>query len=394
MKRIMKAGIAACAAAAMILAAGCQNGANQTTAAQAETAAQTQAAAATTAAQAETAAQAAETAVPEETKEVLLSDYAGENTVELGDYMGIDLTISEVNVTDEDVEKQIAQVLEANAEYVEVERPAQDGDQVNIDYSGKKDGVAFDGGTAEGYDLVLGSHSFIDGFEEGLIGAKAGDKKALNLTFPEAYHAEELAGQAVVFDVTVNSVKEKKVPELNEELLAKISPETATVEEYRESVRETLVKNAENANLSREYQDIITHLEEVSTVVPSEKYVEDLYNQQLNRAIITASNYSLNLASYASYVYGMDEDSFKAELRMQCEERAKVQLLYEAVAEKEGITVDDQDLEDIAVSLGYESYEALKEATRVSDELLNTEALGRKVMDMIIENANVTVEKK
>lgn len=391
MKRSVKAGIIAAGAAMLLFAAGCQSGANQTTAAPETTAAPAE----TTAAQGETAAQESTEAgsMDVATAEIKTEDYVADSTVELGDYEGIELKVSEVVVTDEDVDEQIKQVLEANAEYTEVDRAAKEGDQVNIDYSGKKDGIAFDGGTAEGFDLTLGSHSFIDGFEEGLVGTKAGDKKALDLTFPESYHAEDLAGQAVVFDVTVNAVKEKVLPELNEEFIAKVSPDTPTVEEYRESVRKTLVETAENTNLSREYQDVIAHLKEVSKVVPATKLVDDLYNQQINRAIITASNYGLDLGSYVSYVYGMDEDGFKSELRSECQDMAEVRLLYNAVAEKEGITVEDQDLEEVAVSLGYESYAAMIEQAQVSEELVKNEALGRKVLDTIIEKANVTVEK-
>ena len=137
--------------------------------------------------------------------------------VTLGKYEGVEIKTHDVSVSDEEVDSYIQNVLENSQNLTEVDRPAASGDTVNIDYEGKKDGVAFDGGTAKGQNLELGSHSFIDGFEDGLIGAAKGEKRTLNLTFPADYGNKDLAGQAVTFDVTVNSVQEKSKPELNDE---------------------------------------------------------------------------------------------------------------------------------------------------------------------------------
>ena len=126
----------------------------------------------------------------------------------LGEYKGMEVTKEDTTVTDDEVVTRIQNILAANPEIIEItDRPAQEGDTVNIDYVGMKDGVAFDGGTAEGYDLELGSGVFIDGFEDGLIGANTGEERSLNLTFPENYGNADLAGQAVVFDVTVNKIE-------------------------------------------------------------------------------------------------------------------------------------------------------------------------------------------
>lgn len=133
----------------------------------------------------------------------------------LGEYKGVAYTPASVEITDEQVDKEVQKLADSNL--VEVDRPAAEGDTVNIDYVGKKDGVAFDGGTASGYDLKLGSNTFIDGFEDGLIGAVKGQKLDLDLTFPEGYPSEDLAGQAVVFEVTVNAVKTPS--ELNDDLV-------------------------------------------------------------------------------------------------------------------------------------------------------------------------------
>ena len=204
MRKFLKVGLCG-AAALMMFATGCSGQKSAKDASQAES--------------------TAEGETPAETEE-----YVAEGSITLGEYKGIPVTVTEPTVTDEEVDAQIQQLLNSSAEYLEVDREAQLGDQVNIDYKGMKDGVAFDGGTAEGYDLVLGSNSFIDGFESGLVGAKKGEEVTLNLTFPDPYQNNpDLAGQAVVFEVKVNNVKEKTVPELTDDFVAKVSPEDGTV---------------------------------------------------------------------------------------------------------------------------------------------------------------------
>ena len=159
--------------------------------------------------------------------------------VTLGQYKNLELSVNSAKVTQEDIDAQIENALSSEAEQVEVtNRAVKEGDIVNIDYEGKKDGVAFDGGTAQGYDLTIGSGTFIDGFEDGLIGAKIGDTLDLNLTFPENYGAAELAGQDVVFTVKVNSIKEEKLPELTDELAKKINPEVKNVDEFKAYIKD------------------------------------------------------------------------------------------------------------------------------------------------------------
>ena len=159
-------------------------------------------------------------------------------SVELGEYKGVKVNMPSVIVTDAEVESRINQVLSQNPSEEELDRPAQEGDVVNIDYVGKQDGVEFAGGTDTGYDLTLGSGRFIEGFEDGLIGAKKGDKKELNLTFPETYSEETLAGKPVVFEVTVNAVKEKKDAVLDDAFVQRVS-DYKTVDEYKRALRRT-----------------------------------------------------------------------------------------------------------------------------------------------------------
>ena len=177
------------------------------------------------------------------TAAVLMTGCAGSTdttNVNLGsatvsEYRGVKINVAAPEVTDDEVDQKIQTNLKQNPNEVEVDRAAQDGDIVNIDYKGTKDGEAFDGGTAEGQDLTLGSGSMIDGFEDGLVGAKKGETKTLDLTFPENYREESLAGQAVVFEVTVNAVKEKQDAVLDDAFVQRTS-DYQTVDEYKEGI--------------------------------------------------------------------------------------------------------------------------------------------------------------
>lgn len=226
-------------------------------------------------------------------------EYVAESSVKLGEYKGIAVTVTEASVTDEEVENQIQQVLNSKAEYREVDRAAQTGDQVNIDYKGLLDGEAFEGGTAEGYDLTLGSGSFIDGFEDGLVGAVKGDQKDLNLTFPDPYPKNpDLAGKAVVFEVTVNAVKERSVPELTDEFVASVSPDDGTVEKYRESTRENLLEQKQLSIDNQRDTDILNAVVDNSEVVCSTASIDEAYDTQLKAYtnMLSSTVFAVNVA--------------------------------------------------------------------------------------------------
>ena len=216
-----------------------------------ETEAVTEAAteAADTEAAAEAATEAAENSTEADTEEtyekVPRPDYTASDYVELGEYKGLTVKIAPIEVTDEEILAQISANAGSDAMEDVTEGTVEEGDTANIDYVGKLDGEAFDGGTAKGYDLEIGSGTFIDGFEDGLVGVKIGDTVDLTLTFPESYPSEELAGKETVFTVTVNSVKRMK--ELTSDLVSTITDgEYTDVDAYKESVKETLIKNKED----------------------------------------------------------------------------------------------------------------------------------------------------
>ena len=248
---------------------------------------------------------AAATTQGAETQEAGTSEGAAEDSVTLGEYKGVAYTPASVEITDEQVDKEVQKLADSNL--VEVDRPAAEGDTVNIDYVGKKDGVAFDGGTASGYDLKLGSNTFIDGFEDGLIGAVKGQKLDLDLTFPDY----------------------------------------KTMEEYREATRNDLEKqaadNAEYQKQSSVFQTIMNN----SQVVAAEESIQAAYDEAMTYYETMATNSGMELETLVGY-YGMDLDTFKAQVRTQAEENAKQQLVINAIADKEGIKVTDEEQKSTA----------------------------------------------
>lgn len=313
------------------------------------------------------------------TVEAESSEGAAEDSVTLGEYKGVAYTPASTEVTDEQVDNEVQKLADSNM--VEVDRPAEEGDTVNIDYVGKKDGVAFDGGTASGYDLKLGSNTFIDGFEDGLIGAEKGQTLDLDLTFPEGYPSEDLAGQAVVFEVTVNAVKTPS--ELNDDLVV-ANTDYKTLEEYREATRNDLEQQAaDNAEYQKQtsvFQTIMAN----SEVVASEASIQASYDQAMSYYETMATNSGMELETLVGY-YGMDLDTFKTQVRAQAEENAKQQLVINAIAEKEGIKVTDEELESMAEEYGYESVDKMKESA--GEDVVNESLLTNLVLDFVSENA-------
>lgn len=273
--------------------------------------------------------------------------------VTLGKYEGVEIKTHDVSVSDEEVESYIQNVLENSQNLTEVDRPAASGDTVNIDYEGKKDGVAFDGGTAKGQNLELGSHSFIDGFEDGLIGAAKGEKRTLNLTFPADYGNKDLAGQAVTFDVTVNSVQEKSKPELNDEWVAKTTNNAqTTVDQYREEVKKQLLSQKEKNEKNQELTSALDAVMASSTFEVSDeakKYETELQKDRMNKQL---QQYGLTLESYLQMT-SMTQESYDQQMQAAGENVAKVKLMVDAIAKKEKLKLDDAAYKALEDSYGY-----------------------------------------
>jgi trigger factor len=272
--------------------------------------------------------------------------------VTLGEYKGIKAPKRAVEVTEDDVNADIEGTRKRNARIQTVERPAQDGDTVNIDFEGFLDGKPFDGGKGEGFDLVLGSNQFVPGFEEQVIGMAAGDEKDLDITFPENYH-EGLAGKAVVFHVKVNKVSESILPDLDDEFVKDVS-ELNTLDEYKASVKERLEKQ-KTAESDAEFREAVMNkvLEGVTVEIP-----DAMVEEQIDNMI---SNYSYNLSaqgmSFEKYLQmmGMTVENYRTYMRPVAEKQLKTEVTMRKIAETENfeITADEVEAEYKAASERY-----------------------------------------
>ena len=320
--------------------------------------------------------------------------------VTLGEYKGLEVTIGDTTVTDEDVDKAVEDALSSKKTTEEVTgRAVKEGDIVNIDYEGKKDGVAFDGGTAQGYDLTIGSGTFIPGFEEGLIGAEIGETKDLNLTFPEEYHSEDLAGAAVVFTVTVNSISEEVYPELTDELAKELDSSVSSAAEYRENVKKKLQADKGSSARSQAYAELLTKAQENATITAGEDLPDELIEQnkksQKESFERSLEMYGMDLSTYLTQ-QGMTEEDFDETLEAYARTIAEQQLLINALAEAENITVTDEDIEkqyeEDAGTYGYSSAEEFKKSVEEqgAQETFKEATLTRKVEEMLFKNAKGT----
>ena len=265
----------------------------------------------------------------------------------------------------------------------EVDRAAEDGDIVNIDYVGMKDGEPFDGGSDDGFDLTLGSNRFIDGCEEGLIGAVKGQELSLNLTFPEDYGSEELAGQAVVFDVTVNAVKES-VPAVLDDDFVKEYTDYETVDAYREATRENLESYAEASALVDMQNQVFSKVMDEAQVTVTDEAVQDYYDDQMAGYQTQAETLGIDLETMVSF-YGMDMETFEEQLREMSEEATRQNAVIRAIADAEGMTVSDEDMEQTASDLGYEDVDAMLETA--GQDVVDNYILAQKVINFLTDNA-------
>ena len=302
----------------------------------------------------------------------------------LGTYKGVEVTKAPVEVTDEELEAKIQELLTYNPEYIEItDRPAQLGDIVNIDFVGMKDGVAFDGGTSSGYDLELGSGNFIEGFEAGIVGAGKGAELSLNLTFPESYPGNpELAGQPVVFDVTVNSIKEKKEAELDNRFVQRMS-DFNTVDEFKADVLAGLEAEKEKAAESQLSAEILAAAVANSEYNVNQDYVEDIYNNQLDYITSVLQQQGADLSLYAM-MSGMTEDELRQSIRESCETSAKQEILLRAIADKEEFLLEEADYQQLVTMYGM-SAEDLK--SNYGAEMVDETAMMFKSVQFIEDNA-------
>lgn len=303
--------------------------------------------------------------------------------VTLGEYKGLEVMKIKSEVTDDLLQEEIDYVLEDNAEYTDItDRGAQEGDYVNIDFDGTIDGEAFEDGSAEDFDLVIGEGYLLDDLEAGIVDMQTGETKEISVVFPEDYD-EELTGKEAVFTVTLNSIQEEHIPTYNDEFVASISDFTTTAE-YEEDLRKTLLESQESDNAYTAGADAMTAAVNNATF---DGYPEELYESCLAEYDEMNASFAEMLGMDVADLEGTEEEKKEAVLEMVYEE-----MVLTAIAEKENISVSDKEyqayLDENYEDYGYDSTEEF-EADYTKEGLMK-EILTTKVQDFLIENANIT----
>ena len=309
--------------------------------------------------------------------------------VTIDGYKGIEVEKKVAEVTDEEVEAELTKVRERNARTVEItDRAAQMGDIANINYEGSVDGVAFEGGKGENHDLKLGSGAFIPGFEEQIVGKSVGEEFDVNVTFPEEYHAKELAGKAAVFKTKVNSIKFEELPVADDEFAKDVS-EFDTLDEYKADIKAKMAERNEkraegefeNALAEALMEKLVAEIPEPMFEAETENYVRD-YDSRLRQN-------GLDLGTYFKYT-GLTLDTLREQMRPQAERQVKVRLALEKIAELENLSATDEEAdaeyEKIASTYGVEIAE-VKRMIAVED--IKADLVVSKAMSVVKENAKV-----
>ena len=263
--------------------------------------------------------------------------------VSLGQYKGIEVEKQEYNVTDEMVNAEIERERENVARMIDVERPIENGDEVELDYSGTVNGVKFEGGTAEHQTLVIGSGMFIPGFEEQMIGMNVGEEKDLNVKFPDEYHSDELKGKDAVFHVKVHAVRVKELPEADDEFAKDVS-EFNTIAELRDHKKEELEKKAMNEAKAKKENDVIEKAVANATVDIPDVMIDRQADRMLNDIRYRLSMQGISLEDYCKYT-GTKTEVMKAEMKNEAERRVKTQLVLDAIMKAEGIKAENDEIE-------------------------------------------------
>ena len=309
--------------------------------------------------------------------------------VKLGNYKGLKVKKEEAKVTKKEIEHEVSHILDRYAELVSKDGAVEDGDTVIIDFKGFKDNEAFEGGSAEGYSLEIGSHSFIPGFEEGIIGMKKDESKDINLTFPEDYMAKDLAGQKVVFNVLVHDIKKRVVPELDEEFFKDLDMEGVTnKEELNKVIEEEIKAQKEHNNENKFIDDLLEAASKNMTIDLDEEIidaeVERMYKQFTERLKMQGIDEEL----YFTYA-GVTKEKVKEDMKKEAEARVKYRYLLEAIVKEEKIEIADkeakEELKKMADTYKMTEEELLKEFND-SLEVLKYDLAMRKAIEVLKEN--------
>lgn len=316
--------------------------------------------------------------------------------VNLGQYKGIEVEKQEIIVLDDEVTAELDKVRDQNSRMLTIEdEETQDGDMTTIDFEGFIDGVPFEGGKGTDYSLSLGSHSFIDTFEEQLVGKKIGEEVEVNVTFPEDYQSKELAGKPAVFKVTIKEIKRKEFPELDDEFAQDVS-EFDTLEEYKADIKNNLVEKKEKEAKERKEDAVIQKIIENAQMEIPEAMVETQVRQMADDFVQRIQSQGLSVEQYFKFT-GTDANSFLENLRPQALRRIQTRLVLEEVVKAENIEVSDEELEkevNNVASMYQMELEKLKEVIDETEEKRMREDIAvQKAID-VVADAAVEIEKQ
>lgn len=314
--------------------------------------------------------------------------------VQLGEYKGIEVTKQDTEVTDEEIENQLKENQERFAELaVKEDEAIVEGDTAVIDFEGFVDGEAFEGGKGEDYSLEIGSNSFIPGFEEQLVGVKAGEEKDVEVTFPEEYHAAELAGKAATFKVKVSEVKAKELPELNDEFAKEIDAEVASLEELRTKMKETLSAEKQSASDAQLRDELVQKVAENATIDLPHAMIHTEMDRMMQDFEQRLTQQGMNLDLYYQFS-GQDEQALRAQMHDDAETRVRVSLVLEAVAAAENMEVTAEDInKELEKMSGQFNMDAEQiKAALGGTEMLENDIRMQNTVEFLVENANITTE--
>ena len=327
---------------------------------------------------------------------IFTAEVALKPPVKLGKYKGVEVEKMDIDVTDEEVDAEIDKQRNTNARTVEVtDRAVAMNDIVTLDFEGFVDGVAFQGGKGTDYPLTIGSGAFIPGFEEQLVGFEIGKEGDVNVTFPENYQAEELAGKAATFKCTVKAIKAKELPELNDEFASDVS-DFDTLKEYKEDVKNKLVEKKTNEEKAKREDAVVKAVIEDSEMELPEAMIDTQARQIVNDFAQRLQMQGMNMDQYLQYT-GNTVDKMLEQVRPQAIERIQARLVLEAVAAAENITVSDEEFEDEIKKMADQykmEVEKLKELMPATElKTMRDDMAVQKAADFLVDNAKETAKK-
>lgn len=319
-----------------------------------------------------------------------------EPEVQLGDYKGLEIEKQDSELTDEDLQEAIDHSLGHLADMVVKEDGAvENGDTVNIDFDGYVDGEQFEGGQADGYDLEIGSGSFIPGFEDQLVGVKTGEVKDVVVTFPEEYHAEELAGKEATFKTKVNEIKYKEVPELDDEIANELDSDANSVDEYKENLRKRLSEQKAEEAENVEKEEAINKATDNVTIDIPQAMIDTELDRMVQEFGQRIQQQGLDLQTYFQ-ISGQDESQLREQMKDDAEQRIKTNLTLSAIADKENIEANDEDIDKELEKMSKQfniSVEDIKNTLGNTDIIKNDVRI-QKVIDLLRDNAKYVESTK